>query len=185
MKFKSENSKTGTTFQCKVQCGRCVARNKNGTRCKRNVCTGRKVCHTHRKVDVGLEVKTSNIPNAGKGLFAAREFKKDSVIGVYAGEVLTLAQHSARHGANKHDHGPYSIQVGNRIVDAACRRGLMSLANGSKSMARANARFVDNIRPSGGINVKATKRIRSGQEIIVYYGADYFKSAKYHTHTTK
>jgi hypothetical protein len=50
----------------------------------------------------------------------------------------------------------------------------MSLANGSKSMARANTRFVDNIRPSGGINVKATKRIRVGQEIIVYYGADYF-----------
>jgi hypothetical protein len=185
MKFKSENSKTGTKFQCNIKCGRCVAINKNGTRCKRRVCMGRKVCHTHRKAGVGLEVKNSNIPNAGKGLFAAREFKKDSVIGVYAGEVLTLAQHSARHGANKHDHGPYSIQVGNRVVDAACRRGLMSLANGSKSIARANARFVDNIRPSGGINVKATKRIRVGQEIIVYYGADYFKSAKYHTHTTK
>ena len=85
MKFKSQNTKTGTQFQCNIQCGRCVAINKNGTRCKRRVCMGRKVCHTHRKSGVGLEVKNSNIPNAGKVLFAAREFIKDSVIGVYAG----------------------------------------------------------------------------------------------------
>ena len=90
MKFKSDNTKIGTKFNCKVQCGRCVARKKDSNRCKRNICTGRKVCHTHQKADVGLELKKSNIPNAGKGLFAALEFKKDGVIGVNAGEVLML-----------------------------------------------------------------------------------------------
>jgi len=35
------------------------------------------------------------------------------------------------------------------------------------------------------VNVRATKKIRRGQEIIVHYGGGHFTASKYHKHKTK
>ena len=188
MKFKHTNLRTGQKFSCAIQCGQCTARKPDGRQCRNRVCIGRKLCWIHRKKKLGLAVKTSRIPNSGKGLFAARLFKKNEVIGRYAGEVLTAAEHNRRYGSSDNDHGPYSVQArnsGGRIVDASCRRGIMSMANGTRTRSQANARFVDNLRPDNTIVVKATKRIPAGAEILVHYGKDYFKTANVSEHTTK
>jgi hypothetical protein len=60
----------------------------------------------------------------------------------------------------------------------------MSLANGSASKAQSNARFMDKLI-QGKANVRATKKIRKGQEIIIHYGANYFSQSKYHKHKTR
>jgi hypothetical protein len=132
-----------------------------------------------------VQVKRSNIPNGGKGLFATKDFQKKDVIGQYAGEMLTVEQNVVRHGGSKTDHNAYGLQVGNTIIDSSCKRGLMSLANGSKSKKSSNAKFMNKLLAGGKANVRATKTIRKGDEIIIHYGSGYFKSAKYHKHKTK
>ena len=84
-------------------------------------------------------------------------------------------------------HPDQQLQAGNnnKHLDAGCKRGLMSLANGSRGMSGANARFVDNIRPDKTIAVKATKNIRHNKEIVVHYGKIYFDSMKKNTNKTK
>jgi hypothetical protein len=124
-------------------------------------------------------VKTSTLPNAGKGLFTTKDLKKNRRLRVkYQGDVLTPEQNNERHGASQYDHNAYGLQVGDRIVDASCKRGLSSLANGSKSKKTSNAEFTK----SGFI--RTTKKIPADKEILVHYGKDYFKSAKYHKHFT-
>ena len=188
MKFRHENTRTGRTFQCQVQCGQCSANKADGSRCRNRVCIGRKMCWQHRKQKLGLTVKKSTIANAGKGLFATKLFRRDDTIGRYAGELISNAEHNRRYGGTDDDHGPYSVQTRNsqgRIVDASCRRGLMSMANGTRRKSQANARFVDNLRPDGTIKVKATRAIRPGTEILIHYGRDYFATAGVSEHSTR
>jgi hypothetical protein len=143
------------------------------------VCIGVDICHAHRKSKLGLVVKTSTLPNAGKGLFTTKGLKKNRRLRVkYQGDILTPEQNDERHGASQYDHNAYGLQVGDDIVDASCKRGLMSLANGSKSKATSNAEFTK----SGYI--RTTKKVPADKEILVHYGKDYFKSAKYHKHFT-
>ena len=93
----------------------------------------------------------------------------------------------------KTGNAPYTVATSrsavvgnnNKHIDAGCKRGLMSLANGSRGMSGANARFVDNIRPDKTIAVKATKNIRHNKEIVVHYGKLYFDSMKKNTNKTK
>lgn len=132
-------------------------------------------------------MKRSTIPNAGKGLFAARAFRKGDTTGRYAGEVLSTAEHNRRYDAGDDDHGPYSVQTRNargRIVDASCRRGIMPMANGTRRKSDANARFVGNLRADGTIAVRATRTIRPGTEILIHYGRDYFATAGVSEHRT-
>ena len=93
----------------------------------------------------------------------------------------------------KTGNAPYTVATSrssvvgnnNKHIDAGCKRGLMSLANGSRGMSGANARFIDNIRPDKTIAVKATKNIRHNKEILVHYGKHYFDSMKKNTNKTR
>ena len=184
MKFKHENKRTGRTFQCKLRKEVCEATTKSGRPCRNRVVIGLKKCHLHRSV----QVKQSNIPNAGKGLFAKKEYRNNDLIGHYRGQVLSNRQHSRRYGASQKDQGPYSLQVRkDTVVDSSCHRFVMSMANGTARQRDANARFVSrmNSETSGKVAVRATKRIRIGDEILVHYGRDYFRVAGNSTHTTR
>ena len=166
-------------MSCNLKCGRCTAQTAKGTQCRNRVCIGVDICHAHRKSKLGLVVKTSTLPNAGKGLFTTKELKKKRRLHMkYQGDILTPEQNDERHGASQYDHNAYGLQVGDSIIDASCKRGLMSLANGSKSKSTSNAEFTK----SG--YVRTTKKIPANKEILVHYGKDYFKSAKYHKHFT-
>ena len=187
MKFSSSDTKTGFQMSCELKCVRCTATTAKGLRCRNKVCIGVDTCHAHRKKTLGVFVKKSNIPNAGKGLFANKDFKQNDVIGKYSGDILTRQQNSERHGKdNKYDMNAYGLAItsAKRVIDASCNRGLMSLANGSASKAQSNARFMDKLI-QGKANVRATKKIRKGQEIIIHYGANYFSQSKYHKHKTR
>ena len=197
-KFKSINKEHGgdKNFKCNLKCSQCTGTTRGGGRCKNRVCQGVVLCHQHRK-SVNLKVKKSGIPRAGKGLFAWEPsndgvvFKKGDTVGYYRGELLSKQNVDKRYG--KTGNAPYTVATSrssvvgnnNKHIDAGCKRGLMSLANGSRGMSGANARFIDNIRPDKTIAVKATKNIRHNKEIVVHYGKLYFDSMKKNTNKTK
>ena len=197
-KFKNTNKDSGgnRTFKCNLKCSQCTGTTRGGGRCKNRVCQGVVLCHQHRK-SVKLKVKQSGIARAGKGLFAwepsngGNIFKKGDTIGYYRGELISNKRMDKRYG--KTGNAPYTVATSrssvagntNKNIDAGCKRGLMSLANGSRGMAGANARFIDNIRPDKTIAVKATKNIQHNKEIVLHYGKAYFDSMKKNTNKTR
>lgn len=185
MRFKYEYKPEGEdphNFSCQLQCNRCTANNKSGSRCKNRVCIGTTVCHAHRK-QLGLRVKKSTIPDAGKGLFATRKFKKNEIIGQYGGEVISGAEVTDRYSAGT---APYTLKIGaNRYVDSACKRTLMSTANSKKVRSHNNAKFSTVPTANNNINVRATKTIQPGSEIYVFYGDGYWNTVADTNHTTK
>jgi hypothetical protein len=135
VKFKNTNTTTGRTFECQLTCTQCTARTATGSRCRRPVCIGTKTCFTHRKRDEGLQVKRSNIANAGKGLFATKVIRKKDKIGSYRGEVISKAQLNNRYSQGQNANAPYNLSARNtqRILDAGCERGLLSIANSGRT----------------------------------------------------
>ncbi len=203
IKFKNRNitvprpghAATRKVFTCDLKCTRCTAKSASGRQCKNRVCIGVSVCHAHRKKTAQLVVKQSTIPNAGKGLFAFGPadkviFKKNAVIGKYSGELISREQYQQRYGAD--GMGPYTLETrrsehasGMIFVDSACKRGLMSMANGLKNRSQSNAKFSSVLKADGTVTVRATKNIKGGQEIKLYYGPGYFKEMKQNTNSTK
>ena len=119
-------------------------------------------CHIHSKSLYGVEVKTSTIPRSGLGLFACNRYGRENKDG---------------------DYSPYAVKMSeNKYMDCACERGIASYANANPS--HNNSRFsVSNT--TNTVNLKATKRIRAGQEIFVSYGKNYFKVNNAHHSTVK
>lgn len=144
------------------------------------VCLGVPFCSVHNAVKYGVRIKQSTIPNAGKGLFATRDVCKDSWICPYVGEVLSMRRFNKRYPGSM--TAPYAILLpgpGGGAVDAACTRGIASLANARfkkdgtvASLALHNCKFSHRSVGDGipGIWLKATKQIRNGEEMFAYYG---------------
>jgi hypothetical protein len=124
----------------------------------------------------GLEIKPSTIPNAGKGLFAYKDFKKNEFVAPYDGELIDKAEVEKRYGRGKFV-APYTIHVsGDKYLDAALVRGVAAYAN-HKNKAQSNTRFSVH-RSNKTVNIKSTKAIKKGQEIFVSYGKDSSKFIK-------
>lgn len=172
-------------FECKVESLRCSDQTKAGTRCKRQTVIGSPYCSTHLVYNHGLQIKQSTIPNAGKGLFAvdprknAEEnkviFKSGQRIVVYHGERISEEELVERYSDKT---GPYAVEVSNvgtpegerEYEDGACKRCIGSIANTKGRFSLCNARLA---KHQGQIRVMATKNIRNGQEIFVWYGDEY------------
>ena len=169
VKFKNTYTNMGRTFKCTLTCTQCTARTATDSRCRRRVCIGTKTCFTHRKRDEDLLVKRSNIAGAGKGLFATKIFRKKDKIGSYHGEVISRAQLHNRYGQGQDANAPYALSASKtqRILDAGCKRGLLSIANSGRTRAQCNARYSEQMKTDRTINVFATKRINAGDEILI------------------
>ena len=55
-------------------CPQCKAITEAGTRCKRHTCVRYPYCYQHLRLIDGLELKDSEIPNSGTGVFATKDF---------------------------------------------------------------------------------------------------------------
>lgn len=170
-------------FACSLYCGPCRAQTNYNRPCRNRVCVGLTRCWRHRARDDRIRIRRSKIPGAGKGVFAeidrndpdAIVFKSGAEIGRYYGEKITLAEATRRYGGGRE---PYVLQPTNnsQIIDAACRRGVWSMANGGANKDDSNARFSKRYCSDGGLKIFATKDIMGGEEIIVNYGQGYFNS---------
>jgi hypothetical protein len=165
------------TFRCKLQCGQCTHIKPDGARCRNRVCFGTPVCWIHSIKKYGLRVKPSTVPDAGKGLFATKEFQEDDWIVPYVGELITenclVRRYQERTAA-------YATANGRRTaVDSACQRGIASMANGIFNANGAVGPLRDhNVviqnkvfgEAPHGLWLRATEGIPIGRELFVYYG---------------
>ena len=120
-----------------------------------------------------LEVKQSDIPGAGLGLFTTETINKGDKIVEYKGKIKTWAE-------AKHDDGNFYIFYVNdqHVIDGATnKKGLARFINDAKGLTRIkgvtnNAEFVCvGLR----VFVVATKNIPAGSEILVGYGKEYWQ----------
>lgn len=166
-----------SSFQCTLEALQCAGVNKNGSQCRRTSVIGLPFCWTHLLNEKKLRIKPSNLPDAGKGLFALKRnaeageilFRPGDTIIKYEGEVIDRPVLEQRYGEFT---APYGVQMYKGMFeDGACVRGAGNLANHATG-SRVNARLAINTRENR-VLLKATKNIRNDQEIFINYGKDY------------
>lgn len=149
---------------------RCAAITKSGQRCKRNTLRGI-YCWSHLKEKKGLRIKTSNIPDAGLGLFTTVDRRKGEDIAPYTGDIVV----------NPPDNwgGDYVLQVKKNpptfIDGRRTNTGEGRYANALRDGRRNNAQLILDRRRNAG-KVRAVNNIRAGNEITVAYGRDYWRN---------
>lgn len=161
-----------------IDCVRCEATTKSGKRCSRTTCKYAKYCYQHTRSLKKLEVRRSNIPEAGLGLFTLRDIKKGQVITPYGGVLVSPREYDASDSV-------YGIEFNkNQILDGAstqsslgryansCRAGNIK----KKQCKGQNARLSAN-KAKKTASVKATRNIKAGEEIFVSYGRSYWKKS--------
>jgi len=126
-----------------------------------------------------LIVKKSKIRGAGKGLFTTKDIKKGERIVEYLGEIVTEAELDRR--AEKDIYG-YAFYISKKkCVDAYYTpKELARYANDAKGLTKVkgvtnNCCYVV-YKNSGWI--KAEKNILANSEILVAYGAEYWKEIR-------
>ena len=147
---------------------RCTAETKAGQQCGAKTKHGR-YCWNHLRSIMGLRIKPSNIAGAGKGLYAAREFKKGESVTVYTGDVTTDPE-------EEHGGSHYVFALNRRVTIDAARTNTAPgrLANHASP---GNLTWVVNNRDRT-VRLVATRAIRAGQELLVSYGQAYWRRAK-------
>ncbi len=121
-----------------------------------------------------LFTKPSQIKGAGNGLFTRKEIKRDEVICLFNGELLTDRQVTIR--LNKGLDSYFVETIDDTIMDSMKIPGMAKYANDAvglrKSKFKNNAliTFDDN----DNVCLTATKRIKSGEEIFTAYGKEYW-----------
>jgi len=124
-------------------------------------------------------IKKSTIPGAGKGLFTKRDIKKGERIVEYLGEIVTEAELDRR---AENDIYGYAFYISKKkCVDAYYTpKEIARYANDAKGLTKIKG-ITNNCcyvvyKNSGWI--KAEKNIPKGAEILVAYGAEYWKEIR-------
>lgn len=154
---------------------RCIFVKPNGQRCK-NRTLKTYYCYCHLKYEKGLWVKKSQIPDAGLGLVAEKEFARNNVVTPYEGPIVNHAD----------PNNLYLLQIGqDRYLDAsdpysgpARYSNMCRVGDQRRRYCRnnnANLRLTKTRGRVTGAVIKATKPIHKGQEIFTSYGRSYFR----------
>jgi SET domain-containing protein len=158
-----------------VSCVKCSATTKTGKRCSRTTCKYFKFCYQHAKSILGLQIKKSTIPNTGQGLFTLKEIKKNEDITEYNGVKMTVEE------ANRKEESGYALLINkDTVIDGKSTQSCLGrYANMCRSLNKPhckgnNARFVIN-QKTKKVVLRATKKIKIGEEIFVSYGRSYWK----------
>ena len=135
----------------------------------------------------GVEVRLSNIPNAGFGLFTTKNFKKGDTITEYDGKIIDrrtalqlrsehkdthlvalTTQHSAIDGLKKPIHGRGGASFANDINDT--RRYNVVFCKTFKVIPGLQDTRTGDFSDLTRVFLKATRDIQNGEEIYVNYG---------------
>jgi hypothetical protein len=132
-------------FICRLKCDQCSFLKKDGTKCKNRVCIGYPFCWIHTLKIGGIRLRRSTLPGVQKGLFSDRSYRAGDWIFPFLGEFIDEECYSRRYPRGK--IAPYAVLTGDQkdpdtikryletdngafFVDAACQRGIASMANG-------------------------------------------------------
>lgn len=130
--------------------------------------------------DEMLEVRKSQLPKAGKGLYTTKEIRKGETVCEYEGERITWAEAERRNEEDDQsgyvfyitkknciDAFTYTDTFGRYANDAAGLGRVKGLRNNSVYEIRENK-----------VYIVATRRIKAGSEVFVSYGKQYWKVMK-------
>lgn len=125
-------------------------------------------------------VKKSTLPGAGKGLFTKVDIKKGERVLEYLGEIITEAELDRR---AENDIYGYAFYISKKkCIDAYYTpEALARFANDAKGIVRVEG-LKNNCCYEVWKNrgwIKAERNIKAGEEILVSYGAEYWKDIKY------
>lgn len=114
-----------------------------------------------------VEIRPSTIAGAGNGVFALRDFEPNAIIGYYTG-AYSLARKS-------HGNGEYALEVtAHRVIDGTrCGNWTMMMndgAHGRRRRPRVNIEFDEEAA------IRTLEPIRTGDELLVDYGAEYWEA---------
>ena len=148
----------------------CSANARNGQRCKLTTLRGT-LCWQHLRSVKGLRVKTSEIPDAGFGLFTTVNRVKGEDLAPYTGDVVVNPPVGWG--------GDYVLQLKKNpptYIDARrTNTGEGRYANSMRGRGRRNNAQLVLDRRNGIGRVRAVAKIASGKEITVAYGGQYWK----------
>jgi SET domain-containing protein len=121
-----------------------------------------------------LILKKSNITGAGKGVFAARDFKKGECLGVYLGKKLSEKKYN-----NTKDTSyvwELSDKNGNYYIDAknVTRNNKLRYINGAMNASQTKKVNVESYQYKGMIRYRTIKSVKQGAEFIIDYGDEYW-----------
>jgi len=152
---------------------RCSGTTAKGSRCSRNTIKYPGRCFQHFQKQHGLRLGSSTIPGAGVGLFALKSFKKNAFVADYTGRT------SSRPPADDE----YSVYMSRTKTMTArtTQDAIGSRANDCRSSNKAagdctgnNAKLSINNR-TATVTLRATRPIKRGDEVLVPYGAAYWR----------
>ncbi|WP_452222493.1 SET domain-containing protein [Lacinutrix salivirga] len=122
-----------------------------------------------------LYIKSSQIKQAGKGLFTAIDIFKSEIIAIFKGEIITNKEAEAR-ALNNKDRYFINLLDGS-IMDSMHTNCFAKYANDAKGLSTSafknNAKIT--LNEEGEVCIKATKKIKNGEEIFCSYGKAYWK----------
>jgi SET domain-containing protein len=122
-----------------------------------------------------LYLQTSNIPNAGTGLFTAIKIYKDEVVSIYKGEIITNKEANVRAVAG---NDQYFIDISPaRILDSKPVEGFAKYANDAKGRESLGIKNNTKIafKNKKQVCLIAIRNIKAGEEILCSYGKEYWK----------
>ena len=130
------------------------------------------LCWIHLGKKFNLRIKTSNISNGGKGLFAYKKtIPKNKKIANYTGRHLTSSQVIRKYGDGLAE---YAICDKGKCVDAnETTDGAPRYANDARGSRFKNNSFL--LGKKYNYFLKSSKNIKPHQEIFTNYGKEYWK----------
>ena len=156
---------------------RCSAIKKDGSRCKNFTIKYADFCWIHTKLKSHLQVRVSNIPGAGQGLFAVNDLKEGTVIRY--GREPEDSRTKEEIDKQYEDLAEYAMcnATNTKCYDAASTQsGLARWINSARNSGHAaNVRLM--VRKYGGQwrgYAKTLRNIRAGSELYANYGVNYF-----------
>jgi SET domain-containing protein len=127
-----------------------------------------------------LYVKKSTLPSAGKGLFTDEFIKKGKRIVEYTGEIISFKEYDER--VQKNQYGYLFYINKNRCIDAWNHpEALARYANDAKGIKTKKGLLNNSTYKIIGNKcfIYSFKNIQPGAEILVGYGAEYWRDIRY------
>ncbi len=125
-----------------------------------------------------LYIKTSQLPNAGKGLYTSIDIFKDEIIATFKGKRLSNTK--AARIAKENKNGYFINMLDGSILDSKNVHCFAKYANDPQGLKKTSFSYNAEISLDDDEQVCliATKQIKSEEEIFCSYGKKYWQSFK-------